>query len=971
LKTMERTFRIPLKVPSKGVKSRSPKARMRPQGWVLPNGVGWRFFGGFGSDFSKRILSLRTRERRRLESTWLAIAGALEVISPGLTKGIRLRPRAYERTFSGIMRLYRWVLKSWVFQGEDWLMTRLSSLSDWALYYAVESDYSHPEIVGGLLGETRDGWLTFPWAKGVLDGKLIPSRGPHAGERPDPEKNAFHLYSLYSLKGALPTPSKKKVISSLEKHRDTLTSGGTTPRCVLEAARGFMKSYRRNFPPEYSSPHLTVNSSAIYERPRSQGGRGSWIVDQVKGTLELMKEISTRQKVLPPPGGFPDEFAGLRQGDVGTYNGLGESWKPFGSRTLQNRYYSLTLAKKFTILTLLDQACEEGWVPRPKGELIEGGPYSGSYKAPPESNLEGFVATPYEVRPSVVEEQGFKARVITISPGVVTTLLHLVRTYCYSSLAKDPEVGTISGEGTLVSFMKRVSRFLKDKPPEFLEKRVLMSLDLSRATDTFHADLCRELLDGFLEDPATPRVVKILAPLANSPLRILYEDLDDEGPFLTNRGIPMGNPSSWFLLNSFCRFHWELAGYLAARFPKKPVEWIVRNLRDGGISGINLKASMGDPMSSGCGDDRISLTKKRRALIFEAILPLSGAIISPGVHLRSDTFGVYTKQLCILERSKMRVRFVDILRSRSLSTPDSRLPGKKEVPPSWSRGVAASRELAWWHGSVYQGASTFVWWRYHEFIERCITLGLEPWLPRKFGGLEFPHYLRKLEFISPKTPRMLSILLRADYNLENLLSLESLSGIWNPRLSGNLGAAVSKIVEEVTLSIGSDNLEKLFKEFIEFSDPTGKPVEPPVYPSFWSLRETTDRLKDLGYLTLREFLSDLRGEISGLLSWQIEPPGIEKVPSLGSVARSFRKTREAILKRDPYQYKVLRSESFEEICKRMDWKTQVVFIRADPREVVKELIFRPYSKDPSDRRFLVRGSPSGITSGLRPFFVKG
>jgi hypothetical protein len=305
---------------------------------------------------------------------------------------------------------------------------------------------------------------------------------------------------------------------------------------------------------------------------------------------------------------------------------------------------------------------------------------------------------------------------------------------------------------------------------------------------------------------------------------------------------------------------------------------------------------------------------------------------------------------------------VDILRSRSLSTPDSRLPGAKEVPPSWSRGIAASRELAWWDGSVYQGAATFVWWRYHEFLSRCIRLGLEPWLPRRFGGLEFPHYKKKLEIISPKTRRMVSILLRADLNLENLLDLESVGSIWNPTFSGLMGQVSQEILRRIVTVLEVSNLDVL-------ADDLGMSVTWE-YPKWWTLKEPTDVLRKEGWIPLKTFLKELNGAILERMAYLYESPRIDKVPSLQRISRSFKSLRDKIISRDPYRYRELRSASFQELQKRLDWKLLVVFVKGKPEEIAKSLILRELPGDPvakTRRRFLVRLGPE---YSMNPFFVK-
>jgi len=913
---MKRTLKLPLKVPFEGDGHRSPKAKGRRKA-VLPNGITWKFIGGRRSVFSHLLRNLSGKDRGRLRDTWLSISGFLEIISPGLVKGLSLTPRLYQETRSGILKLYRWLLRSWCFQGGDWTLSRVASLCDWALYYSIESDYSRPEVESGTIGATRDGWVLFPWAKGVLRGLLLPTKGPYSPEGASSERNSFHLYTLYSVKGGLPVPSQEKCKKSLELHQETTTSGGVTSEGLLNLAEDFAELYRSEFPPSSRAITLTNTSSSTYDFSRREGGRAAFVRGVLSETLEGLK---------------------CRTHYIGSHTAIGGYWD-FLPAFLEGPESNMIL-RDYSVLFLLERARGMGFVPEPVGDLIEGEPYTGRYRSPPTISLDGFEPKPYPTRAVAVEEQGNKARVVTPADSVVATLLHLVRTYCYSSLKKDPEVGTISGEGTLVSFMKRANKALEKADDEFLEKRVVMSLDLSRATDTFHQDLITRLCRGYLKDPTTPSVVRILSPLATSPMEVEYEDLDTS---VTNRGIAMANPSSWFFLNLFNRFFWELSGALLRAFPRLSVKGILKEVEGGRLKDVTFRGTPGDPLTSRCGDDQISFTTAKRALLFEGLLPMGGAIISPGVHAKSRNLGTYTKQVCILDRVQKRFRFLDILRVRSLSTPDSRLPGKKEVPPSWSRGIAASKELAWWKDPVYAGACTYLHWRYAEFLRLVISLKIEPWVPRKFGGLEYPHYKRELKFLSPKTPRMISILLRADYNVSNLLSMERLGGLWDPQYSGDLGRKSDEVVSAVLAQCDFTHIERARADGLL----DGVPVE--VYPQWWTLTPIEEKLKESSWFPLKDFLQDLRGLVQGQLSWNSELPAIQKVPSLRAVARKFHKLRQEILSRDTYQYQDLQSSTFDELCKRLDWKTKVVFVRDTASRNLERLRNESYSDDQIDQ----------------------
>jgi hypothetical protein len=928
-KPTESLFRLPMRIPSRD-SDRSQKAKASRKRVVFPTGINRRL----SPEVFRRVLDMKTSERKRLETTWLALAGFLAVAVPGVVKGLSLEDPEVRRVRKTCRVLYKWTLTSWVHQGGDWVLDHLKSLCDWSSYYAVESDYSPPQIVPGTLGATRDGWQTFSFLRGSFLDQVRPTRGPF---RVEPQEHTnFLLYEFYSLKGALPVPSQERCTNALLKHRETLTSGGETQPEILHAAERWAHWYAKKYPPKASSSKISINSAAILESSRSKGGRSVWIRD-------LIKKLKEKYFYIPE---YLSEFKLFSV--FGDY--IGEPTSPFIEdiyckvEILPGGEEALNDASKaweeILILYLLDMAADEGFVPRPSGGAQawpneEDNLYMGLYLAPPEIHLEGFKPKEYPTRASVVEEQGDKARVITILGGCLSTLLHIPRTYSYTSLGKNPQIGTISGEGTLFSFMKRVNKVLKENPDISLDGLILLSLDLSRATDTFHQDLCRSLSLGFFKD--SPMKVRILVPLATSPLSIEYPRKSRiEKVESTSRGIPMGNPTSWFLLNLFREFFWDLSRFLEANLRHdESFRGKKRNLRgvikDGKLTGWSLmrmetfpSGAPTDLLTSGCGDDQISLCSLRQALIFESLLEAGGGIISPGVHFRSESFGFYTKQLCKLDRASRSLAFVDILRVRSLSSPDSRLPGKKEVPPSWSRGVAAFKELEWWKGgeyeeSLYRSSCTFLFWKYSKFLKSATSYGLEVYLPQSFGGLNYPHYLREIRISGP-TKRMLSILLRNDLSLDHLLKSHHLGSLFSADSESPMG----RWVEEALEGLVSSAETRSFQGF-PYSSPQ------PIYPKWWTLEAVTNEitLNFPEWKPLDVVLKDISASLYDSASYRFAGPTIQGVPSLRSISSRFKRIRKAILDSDSYRYAPLRIEDFRELEKRRDWKVKSLLVNTE------------------------------------------
>jgi len=962
-------MRVPSREPRGPRKAKASRRRV-----VFPIGLGPRnWLGRRSSEALKRVLSLRGKDHRRLEETWAAFGAALSCVLPGCVKGLPLSTPGVYKTMCGIRRLYLWIIKSWVFQGEDWTLTRIKSICDWSQYYATLSDYDHPELPTGTLGGGRDGWLDFPWAQGLLAEKIFPTRGPRARIPPGMEEVvpgahsgdhfSFCLYEIYSVKGALPGPPKEVIQRSLLKHHQVLSSRVTPPRGILEACENFGRAYREAHPPNPKSIHWTISGSAILESPRSKGGRASWIQDLSLGLPDLLRSLVYDVRRIygedgPPPMELYDalgevvlEFPGgaeePRVLGAGVYTFVfGYSYQPRDLHFFSQEDplkgedpWSDRLRDWILKMVLFSKALDEGWVPTVVGEpVVKMGksdyivynninPYLCLYGSPPQIDLYGFTPKGYTVRPSVVEEQGAKARVITISPGVLSTLLHLLRTYCFSSLRKDAEVGTLAGEGTLVDFLRRVNQYLKDHPDYPIEKKVILSLDLTSATDTFSQEVCQRILRGFLSEEKISEIL-LLEPLATLGVHVDYSGFQGLGLQdieVTTRGILMGNPSSWFLLNLFTRFFWELSGFIFRRTHRRPLEEVLNEVSTGNFdfSQFPDRALTADPLTNRCGDDQISLCSPRRALIFERILPLGGGIISPGVHLRSRTYGIFTKQLCSFDRVNRKFDFVDILRARQLSTPDSRLPRSKEVPPSWSRGLVAEKETSWWDGEVRASAITFLHWRYHEFISWAISCSIEVYLPRVFGGAEYPHHTRKVKFLSGKTKRMMSILLKNDLSVEHLKGMVKLGGLWNPLTSSPMGEGISESLDLYLEMVDTKSLDGICKD---------SGIPPPIYPDLKGLWKAVTLVKalpeyeDEGILTWEEFSKEAAGKLYESFSWRFPAPTIEGTPSLRGIGKRFQRIRQDLLLSDPYNYAPLKVSDMSDLVKRWKFKLNSLMV---------------------------------------------
>jgi hypothetical protein len=145
-----------------------------------------------------------------------------------------------------------------------------------------------------------------------------------------------------------------------------------------------------------------------------------------------------------------------------------------------------------------------------------------------------------------------------------------------------------------------------------------------------------------------------------------------------------------------------------------------------------------------CGDDVISLGTKEYHRRVNAIINCLGGIPSEGTNLASSIGGIYceahlVKGVCTDPWSV--IEYCDIIRIKSLCKPDgARLPHIKEVPPFWTRGDAAAATIKWYpFGSDERNfAARWLQLTNRGHLSHLIAKGLCPYLPKIFGGLNYP-----------------------------------------------------------------------------------------------------------------------------------------------------------------------------------------------------------------------------------------
>lgn len=204
-------------------------------------------------------------------------------------------------------------------------------------------------------------------------------------------------------------------------------------------------------------------------------------------------------------------------------------------------------------------------------------------------------------RVACLAERGVKTRVVTVGPAWAQVLGHAVRkrllralkscpgTYAPLSGAHDSELGTIFEGG---------------------HSEVLVSTDLTRASDLLPFDLLSAIIDGLEESGRlSPLEVEILRALSG-PQRLSY----GKDEVLSSRGSLMGLPTTWVLLSLVHLF------------------WMDEVKRSSPPGQLRRRHRF-----SICGDDALLATTHDGAEIYKSAVALCGGTPSEGKHFECSS----------------------------------------------------------------------------------------------------------------------------------------------------------------------------------------------------------------------------------------------------------------------------------------------------------------------------------------------
>lgn len=207
-------------------------------------------------------------------------------------------------------------------------------------------------------------------------------------------------------------------------------------------------------------------------------------------------------------------------------------------------------------------------------------------------------------RVAALAERGLKTRVVTVGPAWCQVLGHAVRKHLLRGLkatpgAYQPLVGA-SDEDLLKLFEKSVGD-------------VVVSTDLTRATDLLPLDLCAAVVDGLADSGKLSSLeIEVLRVLTGPQL---LEYPGEGAPVLSQRGILMGLPTSWAVLSLIHLYWLDFAKHTALACRKRTPR---------------IRASI-------CGDDALLSTTVEGAAAYRQIVVDCGGKPSEGKHYESTS----------------------------------------------------------------------------------------------------------------------------------------------------------------------------------------------------------------------------------------------------------------------------------------------------------------------------------------------
>jgi len=579
----------------------------------------------------------------------------------------------------------------------------LKSYATWSEWYAAGEPTGvrpkiHPLCKGRRTvryGNEDIQVLTFPFLTGPLDLSAILKRF-WSGKLTEQDQVVLSQFKRFG-RGLTPgnDSCKKEAIRQFHEDVTTLHSPlrDEQRERFKEGIKKYATAYSRKFSRTVRFVHTSISSSGSLLTTRKQGGRSGFAVEMVRNYLKSRVEFPIEPGTYYTVLRTVVKVSGHQYDEPDAVPTVGRTF--FGSDNPEE----LGNPQELILFWALSEAIDGyGWSVEWDREPDVGGPWTGLpwlWKDSPPTIIGSAIDTHLIARVCAVEEDGKKTRIVTTDSEVATTVLHVVRDILYNIIENDPG-STAHNHNTTWHFAKNMRT--SDK-----RKVKIISVDKTRATDTFDLDYTEAIYDGLIEGhnmPAAQSILRCLKPFVTSPRRYLIPSEGETSVSAKNvaHWLKTGEPVGFFVVSPSKNVAVVPMG--APPTYSFLTVWTSMEV-DVSVSPLKINDFLSEPYIDRRiprliqGDDAIFIGSKRRDKKLRMICQQSGTIIGDGSHFVSGTYGVFCEEPMILSadgtwqhKDLIKVRLLTGVNCRK----DPRLPAGK-VDPIITRGKAVQTIL--------------------------------------------------------------------------------------------------------------------------------------------------------------------------------------------------------------------------------------------------------------------------------------
>ncbi|AYD61666.1 RNA-dependent RNA polymerase [Blechomonas wendygibsoni narnavirus 1] len=501
------------------------------------------------------------------------------------------------------------------------------------------------------------------------------------------------LCQLGRLARALPKADATTVMERIRDYASAMQEdiGSTQPHVLLR-----LRAYARHWaythqPNSIPVPEPHVSPSASYSSSLKNGGQ------------------EAECNALPVPEHEPD-LKGIPDERLSTFIGpLRDGIGSAGDNKSRLAYTPL--------LSLVSSIRKVGWL---ASAFTAAGPYPLN---------DGEESSYPPVRLAAIQELGFKVRPVTAhSTPEIIAAQHL-RQFLFQSLRQ--------WKVTAPVMLGEKSRAIKEVVAAWEEGDVVYSSDLTSATDLCRQDVHIAVLEEILLQWGFGQQAVHIAHLALGPHYVDARKYGIDG-FVQRRGILMGNPLTWSLLN--------IVNFFCAAEALSPGDGVPHAIR---VAERKFRI---------CGDDLIGCVKRSvvdryearlKEVGYEPSLPKSfvsevggvfaetSFLLDKTVSLKPEDFPELDKPVRMVEKVSVQARFLGDIPSKILLPKPSGLPLALRIGPDCTASLSNLPEGKH-RQSRLRTMKRAVGVFYPDLISTLLKAGIDPGAPRGLGGAELP-----------------------------------------------------------------------------------------------------------------------------------------------------------------------------------------------------------------------------------------